>query len=204
MKKLFLLALCLMIMSGVAYASSSIQSSDNAVILGPNMGPQGKTAPTLVVKCYVTDSAILSSHETPNGTTTKGGSVGDVLVWDLNKHDGYCVKYLSTDAASSMGTVNNYVAGVLVTPVSRDTASLSTASGAGTNVGYMAVKGYTQAKIDVSQSNIGEALVPNGGTLSRSFATHRAAGLTTKDLSQDVGILLYKSAADSIYHVVLK
>jgi len=209
MKKLILLSLAvLFVMVGVSYATVEIASPDNAVIVGPYMGPVGKTPVTEVIKVYVTSHGTLEAETAgyyiqPDATAAadQGVDVGDVMEWDLTRADGYCVTICNADTYSS-GIAASPFAGVMVTPCSRDTATLTTPSGTGYNVGYMAIRGFVYAKIDTSNSTTGEALIPNGGTLEGSLGT--VPTIAKISGSQDIGILLTDTASDGLMKVWLR
>ena len=204
MRKIFLaLIVASLVMGGVAFASSEIMSPDNAVIVGPHMGPTGKTPPTEVIKVYVTSHGTLEADQFDvTAAADQGVDPGDVMIWDTTRADGYAVAIATSNfGTASVATIP--FAGVMVTPASRDTSTLTTPSGTGTNVGYMAVRGFCMAKIDTSAAATGEALIVNGGTLEGSFATTPQT-LAGKGLSQDIGILLTDTSSDTLMKVVLR
>ena len=203
MKKLLLLSLAvLFVMGGMAYASVEIQSSDNAVIIGSHMGPTGKTPATEVIKVYVTSHGTLEADEADlTAAADKGVDVGDVMEWDVTRADGYSVTINNADTYIS-GIAASPFAGVMVTSCSKDTATLTTPSGTGYNVGYMAVRGFCMAKVDTSNSTTGEVLIPNGGTLEGSFGT--VPTIAKIAVSQDIGILLTDTASDGLMKVWLR
>ena len=189
MKKLYRLVLAfafVLLMAGMASATSEIQSGDNAVIVGARMGPQGMTPVTEVIK-------VSTGNET-------SAVIGDVMVWNYaDRADGYHVIRASVDA--SIGT--QVFAGVMVTSTSQDSAySYTNPKANSPTVGYMAIRGLARAKIDGSNSTAGERLILNGGTLAASFGTETAA--SSKRLSQDIGILLEDTGGDTINRVWLK
>jgi hypothetical protein len=195
----------LLVMGGVlnVYADADIQSGDNAVIFGSYMGPEGMTPPTFVQKVYVTGHGTLEADQYDTSTVIDQGiDVGDVVMWDTTRADGYSVTILNADAGVG-GIANACVAGVMVTNCSRDTGTLTTPKGSGLNVGYMAVKGFCYAKVDTSAAATGGALIANGSTLEGSFATAPTT-MSGKALSQDIGILLLDNGADGSMKVVLK
>lgn len=186
--------LSLLVMSGgIVFGDVSIGSGDNAVILGPNMGPTGLTPVTEVIKVST-------------GSTTSA-AVGDVMVWDYsNAADGYHVKRASANSES--GT--EVFAGVMVSKTSKETEySYSSPKASGPTVGYMAVRGLARAKIDISKSAPGSMLRLNGATVAASFATYQTT-LGVQDtalikLSQDIGILLEEAyQSDGVNRVWLK
>ena len=203
MRKIFALSLiALLVMGATAFGSSEIQSGDNAVILGPRMGPVGITPVTEVIKVYVTSHGTLEADQFDlTAAADQGVDVGDVMIWDTTRADGYCVAIATADAITA-GIASAPFAGVMVTPCSRDTSTLTTPNGSGYNVGYMAVRGFCMAKVDSSASTTGELLVVNGGTVEGSFGT--LPTIDAKSASQDIGTLLTDVGADSVMKVVLR
>lgn len=206
MRKILFSIFALLLMAGFVYADSDIQSGDNTIILGSHMGPTGKTPPTEVQKCYVTSHGTLAAGKyDASAAVDTGIDVGDVVEWDTTRADGYSVSIGNSDWATEAPTTCQF-AGVMVTACSRDTATLTTPSGSGTNVGYMAIRGFCLAKVDTSLSVVGEPLIMNGATLAASFATIPTGDSTRKghSMSQDIGTLLTDDGYDGLMKVVLR
>lgn len=201
MKRILILSLvALFVMGQAAYARFDIGSADNAVILGANMGPNGTTPITEVIK--------VSTGSNPSG------KVGMVMVWDYtNAGDGYHVTECTQDMGGGATTVIPEIfAGVMVTTTSSDSDySYTEASkdsyntytarmAGGPTCGYMAIRGIARASVDVSAAVAGQGLTLNGNTLPGSFAT------ATGTLSQDIGVLLERTQGDddTLYRVWLK
>ena len=185
MRKIFILLVAGLLLCGSAFAASNYES-ENVVIFGPNMGSDGITPPQMVVKVS------LGSDDS--------GEKGDVLVWDVTTSRisdgdglGYVVRRCDINSASDeadgdMGQHTGF-AGVLVTTTSKD-SSWTNPDSDGPEVGYMAVKGYVDAKIFIGGTTsavLGKPLVLMGSNLVGSFGTLVKAG---QRLSQDIGILL--------------
>ena len=204
-KRLFLVLLACLVMTGQAYGWGASSSSDNQVIVGGHMGPNGITPFVEVIKINVGSSDVRSE-----GILT----VGDVMVWNLDigtgadqGGNGYSVVRCTEDITKSAP-----FAGVLM-EINNDSGDTdgtvvanSTASG-GNLVASIAIRGFCQAKIDASASNIGEQLILNGGTLIGSFATFREAlaSGSGSSISQDIGVLLDNdNGADGVYNVWLR
>lgn len=183
--------IALLIMSGAVFASVEIESGDNAVIVGPHMGPVGLTPVTECIKV-----------STGSGT---GATVGDVMVWDFsNAADGYHVARASADDSDD----SQLFAGVMLTSTSQDSNySYTNPKANGPTIGYMAIRGLARAKVDTSASTAGERLALNGSTLAASFGTYTSRvdnGVNHDNLSQDIGILLEDTGADAVDRVWLK
>ncbi len=193
MKKLTLIMACLLL-CGLAFGDSNYLS-ENANIFGPNMGSIGITPPQMIVKCS------LGSDDS--------GTIGDVLVWDVTVSTisdgaglGYVVRICDINHASDdqdvvMGQYTGF-AGVLVTKTSQD-SQWSAARASGPEVGYMAVKGYVDAKIMYragDETILGRQLVLTGATLAGSFGTIAETTNAAYHLSEDIGILLEFPASD--------
>lgn len=195
MKKILFFLLAGLLVCGSAFAASNYES-ENVMIFGPNMGSAGISPPQMIVKCS------LGSDDS--------GSKGNVLVWDVSVNRisdgaglGYVVRICDINHASDEqdATIGQYTgfAGVLVTTTSRDSA-WTRADASGPEVGYMAIKGYVDAKM--VQRNpatiLGRQLVLRGATLAGAFGTvaeSKAAG-DWRGLSEDIGILLETPASD--------
>jgi hypothetical protein len=190
MRKLLLsfVVISLLVMSGLAFATVEIGSGDNAVIVGPRMGPEGLTPLTECIKV-----------STGSGTSA---SVGDVMVWDYsNAADGYHVARCSAD--DNDGT--QFFAGVMLTSTSQDSAySYSVPKANGPTVGYMAIRGLARAKVDSSTATAGMRLALNGSTLAASFTTYTTPAASVDGLSEDIGMLLEDVGGDGVMRVWLK
>ena len=176
-----------LLMSSAVFATVEIESGDNAVIVGPHMGPAGLTPVTECIKV-----------STGSGTSA---SIGDVMVWDYsNASDAYHVKRCAADDA----TGTEYFAGVMLTTTSQDSHySYTNPKANGPTVGYMAIRGLARALIDTSASTAGGRLSLNGSTLAASFSTYTRLGLDD-NMSQDIGVLLNNDGTDSPMRVWLK
>lgn len=177
-------------MSSAVFATVEIESGDNAVIVGPHMGPIGITPVTECIKV-----------STGSGTSA---AVGNVMVWDFsNDANGYHVAVATADDSAD----NQLFAGVMLTTTSQDSRySYASPKANGPTVGYMAIRGLARALVDTSAAIAGERLALNGATLAGSFATYaKPAGAGAPDnLSQDIGILLEDHGTDSRCRVWLK
>lgn len=200
-KILSLVIVSLFVMGGLAFSASNYES-ENVMIFGPTMGSGGITPPQMIVKCS------LGSEDS--------GAKGDVLVWDVTSKRiadgsglGYVVRLCDIDSAVGEvdGDMNLYTmfAGVLVTTTSKDSSWIS-AEASGPEVGYMAIKGYVDAKIDTSEATLGRPLVLTGNTTVASFGTVGLAANPNVQgyrLSEDIGILLEDTETNGLMKVWL-
>ena len=190
MRKILFVLLALVFVAGVSFAATTT-SLDNASIFGESYGPAGVTAPVEIQKVYLGSAASCA--------------IGDVVTWNVTAQDGYTVDRCAVDYDTLAGEIVGF-AGVMVTSTSRVTsASTTTPSSSGPNVGYMAVRGFCVALVDTSESKTGGKLVLNGATLAASFGTADGGGTGfTKRPSQDIGILFTDAGADSLMRVYLR
>jgi len=158
----FAFALCF---AGIANADLSINSSDNAVIIGGHMGPKGITPMMEVIKVKDAD-------------TGTGTSEGMAMYFDTTAADGYTVKRM-TDNSSTLASTQKF-AGVMVTKTSKDSATYGA-------IGYMCIRGLCQANV-TSTCTQGQALVVTGAAETGSLST--VAGANANPVSQDVGICI--------------
>lgn len=204
MKKLFsLIIVSLFVMASLAMADSS-WDYENVVILGPRRGSVGITPPVEVIKVSTgsDDSA----------------EVGDVMVWDLAPSDGsglgYVVANCDRDAAS--GDIGGDrgkgpFAGVMITITSQET-EWTTARGSDETVGYMAIRGFCDAKVDPGQASLGYplAVTAEGQFITIDQTKTNGAGAVTQDntrcndASEDIGYLMEYSSTAQLMKVWLR
>lgn len=208
MKKLLsLIIISLLVMGGLVFADSNY-SYENVTILGSNMGSVGKTPALEAIRITV-------------GSYDPAIAVGDVMAWGIQPQYtdgnalGLMVEKCERDAAGTAMVTNIYgygpYAGVMITAAT--SGDISLVSGKGwTNasplrptsaLGFIAIRGFVDAKIDVSEAAIGEHLCMNGGTLAGSFGTWETIKATGQ-LSDDIGVLLEVKAADGLAKVWLR
>jgi hypothetical protein len=192
--KIALIALACLLIGSMSYATVDIGSSDNAAIIGPNMGPQGLTPVTECIKV-----------STGSGTSA---AIGDVMVWDTGAHSGFAVAgdgyHVKRNTRSASGGVE-FFAGVMVSATSQDSNYKYSAPKAnGPTVGYMAVRGLVRAKMGASCTT-GQRVALNGSTLQASFITDGAVTVLHRPISQDIGVLLsYDGGSGSLCRVWLR
>ena len=160
--KILSLLFAMLLVCGLANAVD-LQSGDNAVIVGSEMGPAGKTPMTEVIKVY----------DTSTGT---GTSIGCAMVWDISagNNDGYHVRRASLNADDPTGT--EVFAGIMLSRSSKDNAQYGP-------IGYMAIRGLARANFNAAPTaGYGCAL---SGRTSEGTLTAKA-NIT----SNDVGVAL--------------
>ena len=200
MKKILsLLVISLFVMSGLVLADTSGAVSgnnsytyENVTILGSAMGGIGQTPPIEAIRVTV-------------GSEDDSIAVGDVMAWSIQPQitDGNalglfvekCRRSVSEDTAINEAGHGPY-AGVMITVA----ASNDTGGGGGwanatptrpqSSLGFMAIRGFVDAAMDVGQSTQGRALVIVGGKSGQEgdFATYNNSG--AKFISEDIGYLL--------------
>ena len=205
MRKILFFALASLLICGFAIADSNY-TYENVTILGSNMGPKGQTPPVEIIRITV-------------GSEDDSIAVGDVMTWSIQPQitDGNALgffveksrKCLSEDASTSEAGHGPY-AGVMVTTAT----SGDTGGGGGwdnayptrpqSSLGFMAIRGYCDAKIDVSRATRGERLFavdsPEGYFMTANNATD-----ATNAISEDIGYLLEAVAsADGLHKVWLR
>lgn len=217
MKKLLsLIIISLLVMGGSVFASTSY-TYENVSILGPNMGEDGQTPPVEIIMITVAsdDDAII---------------VGNVMAWMIEPQitDGNALgvavnkmrRSMSEDVAINVEGKGPY-AGVMVTTATSNDQGATTVWGNSNPmsnsdaIGFMAIRGYCDAFIDVSRSTQGKPLVlhgnpaiGNGGTAGY-FATRDGIRKVTNakvsndtGISIDIGILLEVPASSDGLHKV--
>ncbi len=223
MKKLLTVLFACLFMAGLAFADSNY-TSENAVILGPNMGGEGITPPVEIIKISVgsEDNAIVGTVMTWNiDQSTDGQGLGFVV--DI------CERSASTDISVNTATDSRGYgpyAGVMVTTASIDVAQTNAGGTGGitfdvTDVtgyssaqGYMAIRGYCDALMRDADSTLGENLVLVGASTNAGpgyFQTTAAADgsggcdvQSLTSLSEDIGLLLEDPAANGLARVWLR
>ena len=186
-KKILLFMLCLVMVSRIAFPINNDYTSENITILGPYMGSVGKTPPTEIIKV--------------NLGSDDSCAIGDVIMWDTASAatHGFSVRRCSissasVDSDSTLGTRSTF-AGVMVTTTSKDSSkTYATITDAGAEVGYMAIRGFAEAKCDASETAVGERLVLRGGAIVASFGTMIK---TSNNMSEDIGICLETPTTDA-------
>lgn len=179
-KILSLLLVGLLLLGGsTVFAESPILS--NAIDESGFGGAEGKTPMTKIMR-------VRYGHAAANSPTL---SSGDVMVWDTNSADGITVTACITDLPATF-------AGVLVqTCPTSDVGGAFVGPGQSRSWCYIATQGYCLAKVDTSEAATGQALFPQGNTLSSAFATDGST-------SEDVGVLLTDTGSDGLMPVYLK
>lgn len=202
MKKIIsLLVISLFVMGGLVFADSD-WTYENVQILGPRMGEKGYTPPVEIIKICT--------------GSTDTAAVGDVMVWDTAPSDGSGLGYVVciSDRSSASGDVGGSrgkgpFAGVMVTVTSKESEWTYTGiSGSDKTVGYMAVRGFCDAKVLTNWSTVGKRLVMLGAHSAGYFGTidqttSDATGNTCK-LSEDIGYLLEHTSSDGLMKVWLR
>jgi len=205
LKKILSLAIIsLFIMTGLVLADSS-WAYENVTILGPRMGPKGQTPPVEVIKVTV-------------GSEDDAIAVGDVVTWRIEPEitDGNALGFAvekcrrgSSEATSTSEAGHGPYAGVMVT-----TATSNDQGGGGgwtnanpltpdSSIGYMALRGFVDAKIDDSEATLGEHLVLNGHRTAGSFVTEDNVK-TGRGMSEDIGYLMEDTDSDGLMKVWLR
>ncbi len=217
MKKLLLVLFACFFLAGFAVADSNY-AYENAVIVGPNMGPEGITPPVEIIKVSVgsSDGAIIGAVMTWNiDQSTDGEGLGYVV--DL------CTRMYSEDVGVTAHGKGPY-AGVMVTTASIDvsntnaggvggvTFDVTDVSGYSDAIGYMAIRGYVDALVlgATFASTAGEHLIMyansvEGGT-NGYFSTHEIVTVTIQShiLSEDIGYLMEDTGSDGLQKVWLR
>lgn len=211
MKKLLsLIIISLFVMSGLVFADSS-WTYENVTILGPRMGAKGQTPPVEVIKVTV-------------GSADDAMAVGDVMTWGIESHytDGNALGFKvdkarrgSSEDPANCQTAVGYgpYAGVMITIAtsndqgsgttwSQSTPALNTEA-----IGYMAIRGFVDAKVDVSQATLSDKLVLAGHKNAGYFCTLggvSGSGTSYSQLSEDIGYLMEKASSDGLMKVWLR
>lgn len=185
-------------MGGLAFAGSS-HTYQNATILGGGMGGEGKTPAVEVIRVTI-------------GSEDDTVSPGMVMAWGIEDQytDGnalglvvnICDRAMSEDMANNVAGKGPY-AGVMITTCTSIDPNATTGEWGGNSnpmspsegVGFMAIRGYVDAYMDVSRSSVGDLLVIHGNS---AIASGGAAGYfatrgklkegTTYPASYDVGV----------------
>lgn len=179
-----------------ACAFADSPASENAVILGPNMGSAGITPATEIIKVrygYEPGTPGLAQHNVASG---------DIMVWDSTSGDGYTVSVCTT----SFDTMK--FAGIAVQSIlTADSSNVEATK----NIGYIAVRGVCLARIIIDQATNGDGLLPIRVDAARpafitvaSLAHAALGGAATSHQSNDVGVLLKESAATGLGTVYLR
>jgi len=211
MKKLLsliIVSLFVMFLSGGLVFADSNYTYENVTILGSEMGGTGQTPPVEAIRVTI-------------GSYDPAIAVGDVMAWGIQPQYtdgnalGIMVEKNARDEHSTALSVGTYgygpYAGVMLTIVtSGDTSAVSGKGWANSNplqpqhaLGFMAIRGFVDAKIDVSHAALGEHLAMRGGTLAGSFGTWETIK-SDGGLSSDVGVLLELKSADGLAKVWLR
>jgi len=161
--------------------------TDNAVIIGPHMGPAGITPPSEIVKVRYGKMGLLGI-ETPKLTS------GTAVVWDEVSRDGYTISCAVCENAQSF-------AGILVTDI--ETADSTVVRGSGRNVGYICVRGWCLANVDTSEAESMERLITSSAR-DGYLETASAANVSkVYPVTNDVGVLIYDQGTDGLMKVWL-
>jgi hypothetical protein len=213
-KLLSLIIISLFVMSGLVFASSE-WTYENVTILGPRMGPKGQTPPVEVIKVTV-------------GSEDDSIAVGDVMAWfvEAGATDGNALGFAVAKIRRGCSEdVSNYqnegfgpYAGVMITVA---TSNDQGGGGGWTNanplnpassIGYMAIRGFCDAKVDTSQATVSDHLVVGGhkstagGAGPGYFMTlNNITGVSSeKGFSEDIGVLLEDTGTDGLMKVWLR
>lgn len=191
MKKILyvILALALVFGAGYGYAdSNSGPAYGNAIWVG-GAGSDVKQPPMEYIR-------VRYGMCSPNSPTLASGTV---VSWDISSADGITVS--ACIGVSSVGACPR-VAGVMVTDMLTD--DNTTFDKSDRSFGYMAVRGYCLACVDVSQATAGYTLVPTTATSNPgNFGTNICDGTLQTIVSQDTGILLSEGSADGPMPVII-
>ncbi len=216
MKKLLLILFACFFMASFAVADSNY-TSENAVILGPNMGGEGITPPVEIIKVTV--------------GSEDNVTIGKVMTWNIDQSTdgeglGFMVDICDRTMSESVGVTakgDGPYAGVMVTTASFDVGSTNAGGAGGLTfdvtdvrgsndaIGYMAIRGYVDADMDVSRSTQGDVLVIIGGFAGFEGEFGTSLNITSINpggfnaLSTDIGILLEAAgSADGLRKVWLR
>lgn len=175
MKKIISVLIVALLLGFAVTAQADQPASGGWDFMSENSGPNGISAPTLIVPVRY------GLWGTSVARIDPSLSSGDAVVWNTTSADGFTISACILDSATeSIG-----FAGVLITSIqTADSAKFDRGS---RNWGYMAVEGYCLAKIDSTGATAGQPLFVNGATLTASLATEAT---TTRVLSRDIGVLL--------------
>ena len=171
-----LVVVSLLMVAGLSFAEAP--GRENIFDLFGRGGSTGVTSPTTVIKVRYANRQL----------DAPALASGDVVVWDIVSADGMAI------SACERNNELSY-AGVLVT-------SIATNDG----VGWMAIKGFVLARVDTSQIETGNRVVPGGATLVRAFGgavQTVPTDATLAQISRDVGTLLRDTGTDGLMPVWL-
>lgn len=185
--KSILFVLCFVMFTSIAFGASGY-TSENIVILGPEMGSIGMTPPTEIIRVST--------------GSDDSCAIGDVMMWDTAgaATHGFSVRRCtindgSEDYDTALAT-RSVFAGVMVTTTSKDSAvTYNTVAGDGPEVGFMAIRGYCEAFCDANTTEPGERLVLKGSNDTAKFGT---VDYSVNRTSYDIGVCLENPTSDSV------
>lgn len=208
MKKLLsLIVVSLFVMffsSGLVFAASNY-TYENVTILGSEMGGAGQTPPVEAIRVTV-------------GSDDDSIAVGDVMAWSIQPQVtdtnalGFFVekmrRALSEDTNVNEAGHGPYAGVMITTATSNDLGSGIGWTNANptrpqSSMGFMAIRGYCDAQIDVSRATQGRRLfpvdIPEGTFMTANNSTDK------NHLSEDIGFLLeVVASADGLHKVWLR
>lgn len=162
-------------MSLASIALADSPTSEAAEIFGKYRGHDGITPPTVIVKVRYD----LEPEPSATWSTSDHIVSGDALVWSSTSNDCYSVSKCVT-------SFDPLFAGIAVEAIK--TADSSNLSGAGENVGYMAIKGWALANV-AAKASVNKRIYPTAeSTFDTGDRAVDATGVIV--LSEDIGVLM--------------